>query len=562
MAIETFPPVVAQLLDAAYNREVEALAALEPEVQQFYLSLVARFQSNTPLLAGQEQYTELQRALEQFFPHYSSSLKSLLAVNEQQTDEELDLLCSEHHTLEITLQALQEKCQLMELELPELLDHHLLNQLMTLLLHQLHGHLVGPQGLAPRLPALMEFLEKSETARSNFFSRFQEPELKAEFDKALEQMKQAAGGLFHITQNQAQIQEISQTADLLQRGGKMLCLCLAQMQDLEAELAEFSVDPLLERLHRHRSEPGTFDRLWAELAKREQERSGEFQALTEQRLYYHSDPDELLEPLHHTWEALENLLSAKPSPDRLEEVRQALSDYDAALDEVYEQLEEEKVCPSEKFAEYFELMQAIAQGRSPMYLLTLHTEGLWDSLQALDDHLERSGSEDEVEAPLETIKRGIELVESFLEEPDFALLQQAYQTLFDGAEALSEVAEQPAQLEENAGGSNPGGLLETTQRMLAGSLSTDDGRSLLKKGLERHKHYRQKLAAQAEKMDDDLPTDSLEALLRLEGDIEELLGGQLDNNLLLRLESTVMDMQEALHCWSEDLESHLNDYVS
>ena len=93
-------------------------------------------------------------------------------------------------------------------------------------------------------------MRRQEGIRREFGERLpQETEILEAFDRALEDLRQAAGGLYVFAEEGGDAADLSNALTLLDRAMGPLGACLKAIQGIEYDLLDYSEDPALDRLH-------------------------------------------------------------------------------------------------------------------------------------------------------------------------------------------------------------------------------------------------------------------------------------------------------------------------
>lgn len=133
--------------------------------------------------------------------------------------------------------------------MPQFSDLPLVNEILTLAMHQLQKKGDFSQDLMQRLPRLREFITYVESVRSGFAVRHPErTELIESFEAAIEGLKQSAGGMFLYLQETHSILDLSNAVTLFDRSVNWLGAVFRAMRDVEYQSLQFSEDPILDRL--------------------------------------------------------------------------------------------------------------------------------------------------------------------------------------------------------------------------------------------------------------------------------------------------------------------------
>lgn len=135
--------------------------------------------------------------------------------------------------------------------MPQFSDIPLVNEILTLALHQLQKKGDFAQDLMQRLPRLREFIAYLESVLSGFAVRHpQRTDLIESFEVAVQGLKQSAGGMFLYLQETHSIVDLSNAVTLFDRSVQWLGAVFHAMREVEYRALEFSEDPVLDRLAR------------------------------------------------------------------------------------------------------------------------------------------------------------------------------------------------------------------------------------------------------------------------------------------------------------------------
>lgn len=213
--------------------------------------LETRLTTGFPLLAASAGAQDLRLQFEAALAGQRAVLRQLADVVAKQDLEGLGPVLPQLETAADRVAEVVTALRRLEEAMPQFSDIPLVNEILTLALHQLQGKGDFADDLLQRLPRLREFLTYLEDIRSGFVTRHpEEPELAQAFQAALEALRQSAGGMFIYLQEGRRPADLSNALTLFDRAMNSLGACFLAMRELEYDSLEYSEDPHLDRLRK------------------------------------------------------------------------------------------------------------------------------------------------------------------------------------------------------------------------------------------------------------------------------------------------------------------------